>query len=117
MRLIVVTIMLAVLAISCSEDNPAGVKPDAAKPGNVVVFVYYGGQGLPDMRVELVELGIELKTNAEGLAEFEAPTGRYTVRAYDINTGGMPPHDVDKQVVVEPNQTTRVEVFNCLPCV
>jgi hypothetical protein len=116
MRIIIATVILAVLSVSCSRDDSAGVAPDGGNPGTVVVYVFYDGQGLPDMRVELLELGVELKTNAEGLAEFQAPAGQYTVRAYDINSGG-PPLYVDRAIVVEPDRTTRVEIFNCLPCV
>ena len=69
------------------------------------------------MRVELVEAGMELKTNQDGLAEFVVPAGRYTLRAYEIIRGGPGLPYVDMDVTVEKKRVTRVEILNCLPCV
>jgi hypothetical protein len=114
---LVIAMIVATFVVSCSEDDPAGVPSQTDVYGTVVVFVHWNGQGLADMRVGLVEPGIELKTDEEGLAEFVVPAGRYTLRAYDINQGGPGLRHVDTDVMVEPEHTVRVEIANCLPCV
>lgn len=114
---VIIIMALATLTVSCSGDDPAAVESGTTIPGTVVVFVYWDGQGLPNMRVELVELGIERKTDQEGLAEFVVPSGSYTLRAYDINQGGPALRHLDTEIVVEPLGTNRVEIANCLPCV
>ncbi|HEU4929743.1 MAG TPA: hypothetical protein VFU38_07925 [Candidatus Krumholzibacteria bacterium] len=108
--------------IACSEDridSPAEIsnRPAKLESGTVVVFVYWQGEGVPDKRVELLELGIERTTNADGLAEFKVPVGKYTVRVYDINRGGPALWYVDEPVTVTRDEETRVDVFDCLACV
>ena len=83
--------------------------------GQLIVFVHWQNQGLPDRRVEIVELGMEQFTNARGVARFALPPGVYTLHA-DVNGPG-PPIGVDRSVTVRRGQTTRVEVIDCLPCV
>lgn len=118
MRLILLIIpILAVFVVSCGENNATDVPFKSNEPGTVVVFVHWNHFGLADMRVELVEPGIELKTNREGIAEFVVPAGRYTLRAYNINQGGPALHHLDTDIVVESKRTTRIEIVNCLPCV
>jgi hypothetical protein len=112
-----ILLMLATFLVSCSEHDPVGLPSEEKVPGTVVVFVHWDGQGLEDMRVELVELAIELETDREGLAEFLVPAGRYTLRAYDINQGGPALDHVDTEIVVQPNKTVWIEIVNCLPCV
>jgi hypothetical protein len=103
--------------VSCSGDGPSGVESEVEVLGTVVVFVHWQDKGLADMRVELVEPGIELKTDGRGIAEFIVPAGRYTVRAYDINQGGPALQYVDTEIVLEPQRSVRVEIVDCLPCV
>jgi uncharacterized protein (DUF2141 family) len=88
-----------------------------SKPGKLVVHVYWDAQGVPDKRVEVLELHLTAKTDAAGYAIFEPPSGRYTVRAYDINRGGPATRSIDTTVTITPGKETRVEVFDCLPCV
>ena len=113
----VILSMLGTFLVSCSDHNPVESPSEEPIPGTVVVFIHWDNQGLEDMRVELVDLGIELKTDSEGLAEFVVPPGRYTVRAYDINQGGPVLDHIDTEIVVQPYQTVRIEIVNCLPCV
>jgi len=105
------------MLVSCSGDGPSGVTSEIDVLGTVVVFVHWEDQGVQDMRVELVEPGIELTTDREGIAEFIVPAGHYTVRAYDINLGGPALNHVDREIVVEPQRSVRVEIVDCLPCV
>jgi len=89
----IAVICAATMAISCGETgpvqapNPGAGRPVTLAPGRLVVFVHWGDQGIPDKRVELVELQRVLTTDESGLAEFFAPTGDYTLRAYDITRG------------------------------
>ncbi len=115
-------LLLAVLAIACDESSPFTPAEKAARPrslesGTVLVYVHWQEQGLPDKRVELVELGIVLTTNGEGLAEFVVPIGDYTLRAYEINRGGPSLHYIDQKITVTSNEEIRVDVVDCLPCV
>jgi hypothetical protein len=107
-------LLLVVLAIACDKSGPVA---SSEKSGMVLVYVHWQEQGLPDKRVELVELGIELATNDEGLAEFVVPIGDYTLRAYEINRGGPVLHFIDQKITVILNDEIRVDVVDCLPCV
>jgi hypothetical protein len=109
-------------ALACSEDrivSPTEESNQAAKleSGTVVVFVYWQGEGVPNKRVEVVELGVERITNAEGLAKFKVPIGNYTVRVYDINRGGPPVRYIDEKITVTRDEELHVDVFDCLACV
>jgi len=108
-------LLFAVLAIACDESSPVAPS-QKVESGTVLVYVHWQEQGLPDKRVELVELGIELSTNDEGLAEFVVPIGDYTLRAYEINRGGPSFHYIDQKITVTSNDETRVDVVDCLPC-
>ena len=108
--------------LACSEDrivSPTEASNQAARleSGTVVVFVYWQGEGVPNKRVEVVELGIERITNADGLAEFKVPVGNYTLRTYDINRGGPALRYIDEKITVTRDEETRVDVFDCLDCV
>jgi hypothetical protein len=113
---------VAALVTSCGETTDP-VMPVESNPammvqvGTLLVFVHWEGEGIAGKRVELVGLHREMKTDDEGVAEFVVRPGNYTVRVYDINRGGPPMRYVDTQVTVVANEVTRVEVFDCLPCV
>ncbi len=108
-------ILWVAITVACSESNVA--RPRRLESGTVLVFVYWNQQGLPGKRVELVELGIELKTNDEGFAEFVVPIGDYTVRVHEINRGGPPLLYIDTEISVTAKEETRVDVADCLECV
>ena len=77
--------------------------------------MYWENQGLPDRRLEIVELGLVRRTNAAGIAVFGLPAGSYTLRAF-VNAGG-PAGFRDVAVSTRPGETERVAVADCLPCV
>jgi hypothetical protein len=113
---------LAVLVTSCSETTAPVVPPaETARPrmlvgvGTIVVYVHWGDQGLPDKRVELVELKRVLTTDEEGLAEFVVPVGDFTVRAYEINRGPTWEY-IDTEVTVTSGDEVRVDIIDCIPC-
>lgn len=116
-------VCLAVLVTSCGDTTAPVVQPVESSPrkmfavGTVVVRVHWDGQGLPNKRVELVELKLAMTTDEEGFAEFVVPIGNYTLRAYEINRGGPGLLYVDTAVTVKPNEVVRVDIVDCLPCV
>jgi hypothetical protein len=81
------------------------------------VYVYWDDQGLPGKDMELVELHASGKTDESGLAEFDAPAGDYTLRVYGINHGGPTLLFIDTPVTITTGQDTRIDIFDCLPCV
>ncbi len=108
--------------LACSEDRIVSPTAESNRPaklesGTVVVFVHWEGDGLANKRVELIELGIELRTDDQGLATFVVPIGDYTVRVHEINRGGPGLLYVDEKVTVIPDEQTRIEIFDCLECV
>ena len=78
------------------------------------VQVSWDGQGLPDRRLEIVELGLTRWTDATGVARFLMPAGSYTLRAF-VNSGG-PAAFRDFPVTTRPGEVERLEVADCLPC-
>jgi len=119
---LVALICAALLSTSC-HDATAVVQlsePSATfappKSGSLVVHVYWDNQGVPNKRVEVLELHLTAKTDDAGYARFDLPSGEYTVRAYDINRGG-PSRDIDTRVTITAGKGSRIEIFDCLPCV
>jgi len=123
MKRVAIPLLLSLAAtLACSEDRIVSPTAESNRPaklesGTVVVFVHWQGDGLANKRVELIELGIELTTNNQGLATFVAPVGDYTVRVHEINRGGPPLLFVDEKITVTQDAETRVEVVDCLECV
>jgi len=83
--------------------------------GTVLVYVHWGDQGIPDKRVELVELGKSLLTDEEGFAQFVVPPGDYTLRAYEITRGPTFEY-IDTDVTVKAGEELFVEIVDCIPC-
>ncbi len=108
---IVMSAALCIAGLSCDE-SPTETPPDDS---HIQVFVYWDDEGLPDRRLQVVELDLEALTDADGLADFTVPPGRYTLRAY-VNGGG-PPLFQDFDVKTQEGRTTRIDVLDCLPCV
>ncbi|MDH4036517.1 MAG: hypothetical protein OEX18_01180 [Candidatus Krumholzibacteria bacterium] len=121
--LLVFTMCLALLTLSCQDSTAPSSETGSAQAvaiydsGKLLVRVYFGDEGVPDKRVEIVELGIVRKTNHAGYALFVLPAGAYTLRAYEINRGGPSLLHYDTPVKIRANVKTRVEIFDCLPCV
>lgn len=108
---------LAVLVLCCAASaSCVGRSPIAPLVGSrLVVHVSWQDQSLPDRRLEIVELGLEQRTNAAGIALFNLAAGSHTLRAY-VNAGG-PSGFVDMPVTTRAGETERLEVADCLPCV
>lgn len=103
--------LLCVLSLSCRRSPVA--PPDAGS--RIEVFVHWGDEGVPDVPVQIVELGLSKQTDAAGIAVFTLRPGRYIVRAM-VNEGG-PPRFHDVPVTARAGRNERVEFVDCLPCV
>jgi hypothetical protein len=109
------------LALSCEDaTGPSHGETTGAvvifDSGKLLVRVYFE-EGLPDKRVEVLELGLVRKTDGAGYVRFSLPAGDYTIRAYEINRGGPAMLYVDTPVRVRARETSRIEIFDCVPCV
>jgi hypothetical protein len=112
--LAIATIVLGVAwVVSCSGDSPESPTADS----DLEVLVHWDDAGIAGKRVEVLELGVEKLTDADGLARFALPAGDYTLRAYEINAGGPALLHVDRPFTARSGETTHVEVVDCLPCV
>ena len=109
--------VLSLLLPACakSPDSPA-IEPEPDS-GTLIVHIFWDrDHGSAGKRVELLETGAGAFTDSTGHAEFVLPAGDYTVRAYDIGTPGPPPPSVDRSIRVRSNDTTRLEIFDCVYC-
>jgi hypothetical protein len=107
----VVLILCCAASVSCVDRSP--IAPLVGS--RLEVHVSWQGQSLPDRRLEILELGLEQKTNAEGIALFSLAAGSHTLRAF-VNAGG-PAAFRDFSVTTRAGETEHVEVADCLPCV
>ena len=106
-----VLVLGCVASVSCVDRSP--IAPLVGS--RLEVHVSWQGQNLPDRRLEILELGLERRTNAAGIALFSLPAGTHTLRAF-VNAGG-PAGFRDLPVTTRAGETERVEVGDCLPCV
>jgi len=104
---------MVLAALACGKSTPQA----PVEHGQLLVYVYWDGAGLAGKRCEIVELGLEKTTNEQGLATFPASPGSYALRVYGINTGGPQPLFVERSARIVANQTTRIEIVDCLRCV
>jgi hypothetical protein len=113
----------ALLLVACQSATDPAPPPASSQSvahlesGRLVVRVYWGDEGIPDKRVDVVELHLTATTDDAGYAEFTLPAGAYTLRAYAINRGGPVLRSIDTPVTVKAGEDARVGVFDCLPCV
>jgi len=108
-------VICAVLLTASCQDATAPVRP--LEFGKLVVRVVWDGQGVPDKRVEVLELHLTGKTDEAGYAKFDLRAGEYTLRAYDINRGGPAMLYIDTKVTIMAGKDVRIEVLDCLDCV
>lgn len=85
-------------------------------PGRIRAYVHWQDEGLPNMKIVLVETNDTLYTDRDGMVEFTVPAGKYVVRAFNINRGGPSLLSIDFDVVAYPGRTTEVDIVDCLPC-
>ncbi len=110
-RQAILTLLLLVAgSLSCSGRSP--VAPVATS--RLEVYVSWDNQGLPDRRLEILELGLVRVTNSAGIAVFQLPPGSYTLRAFVTVPGPSGFRDV--AVTTRSWETERVAVTDCLPC-
>ena len=123
MRSFVLLAVICALAFTTSCGRSDSTGPTAPNrlsmfdAGRIVVHVYSGDQGIAGKEAEVLELGKTKSTDVNGIAVFHVPVGTYTVRVYDITSGGPALRYVDTKVTVMAGEEVRVEVFDCLLCV
>ncbi|MBI1796481.1 MAG: hypothetical protein HYR74_05460 [Candidatus Eisenbacteria bacterium] len=88
--------------------------PTAPPVSTLAVYVHWNGTGLPDRRLDIVELGVTQTTDAGGRATFTLRPGHWTLRAY-VNHGG-PVGAIDLAVTTRAGETSQVDVVDCVPC-
>ena len=113
-HVILAPVICAVLLTASCQDATAPVRLESAR---LVVRVVWDGQGVPDKRVEVLELHLTGNTDETGYAKFDLRAGEYTLRTYDINRGGPAMLSIDTKVTVMAGTEVRIEVLDCLPCV
>jgi len=100
-------------AASCGGGKTVqGPGPD----GRLEVRVHWHDQGVADKRLEVLGLGMEQRTDADGRAAFSVPAGSHTLRAYEINGPGPILPFQDLPFTSAPGDTTRIDIVDCLPC-
>ena len=123
MRQLFLAFLLGSMLSGCADSTsplptpPADVDSEpSAAPGRLVVYVHWEG-GSPGKQIEVIEAGAEKVTDQAGLAGFALAPGTYTVRAWDIGMPGPGSVSIDFTVTVRRGETTRLEIFDCVPCV
>lgn len=102
-------LFMVVAGLGCSEIS-------SIEEAHIVVYVHWGETPL-QRKIEMLETREVQETNERGMAEFKVPPGNYTVRSYNINRGGPCCGHVDENVTVKANETKKLDVIDCLPCV
>ncbi len=116
MKKIALFATLLVTFAACANDSPP--QPPAApvtRTGVLQVFVEFDGKGVPGVALEIVGTDQRKVSDENGMAEFTLPAGKYVLHA-DVNRPG-PSLGRDYDVTVRPNETTRLDAFDCLVCV
>ena len=104
--------LVFLLSVSCSGKNPQGPVVESL----LRVYVYFDEHGVANRRLEIAELGIEKVTDESGNATFALPAGSYTLLAY-LNGPGPVTGPQEIAVRTMPGKVTRVELYDCEPCV
>ena len=107
-------ILFAALLLPACKNTPSQPLPPDS---HIVAYVHWANQPLAGKKVELVETGDTKLTDSHGQASFSVPPGKYILRAFDINRGGPAYLIVDFTVDAASGDTTKVDIFDCLPCV
>jgi len=109
--LMVLALLLAAALYSCHDFGP----PDELSL--IVAHVHYGEQGVPGIKIVLVQYADTAFTNANGTVVFPVPPGNYTVRAFGINRGGpILLNGIDYSVTAPAGSAGFVDIIDCLPC-
>jgi hypothetical protein len=109
--------MFLALVLFCATSLSCGGRSSPTAPASATrldVLVSWDGQGVPDRLLEIVELGLSLRTDAAGKATFDLPAGTYTLRAHV--TGPGPRGTWDYPVTTRVGEAVHVDVVDCLPC-
>src|SRR5262249_35406029 len=106
--------LLGATSLSCGGRSSPTAPASPPYDSRLTVFVSWDGQGLADRLLEILELGLSQRTDANGAAVFELPAGNFTLRAHVNGPGPSIPRDIP--VTTQPGQTVHVDVVDCIPC-
>jgi hypothetical protein len=107
--------LLIALAVVFGCSDQGGESP--AQPSTLIVAkVHWGDQGVPGVKVDLLQTAATLHTDSTGVAVFSVVPGKYVVRAFGINRGGPVQQYIDFDVDVKSGETYVVDIVDCLPC-
>ncbi|HMK39612.1 MAG TPA: hypothetical protein VK569_09740, partial [Bacteroidota bacterium] len=83
----------------------------------IVAHVHWGDEGIPGIKIVLVETADTAYTNTGGTVLFPVRAGSYTVRAFGINRGG-PVYlgGTDYSVTAPAGSSGYVDIIDCIPC-
>ena len=122
MRLLLLALLTCCALSACANSSRSPTSPPdvdhqpPAEPGHLVVYVYWEG-GSPGKQIKVIETEAVKLTDEAGLAGFTLTPGTYTVRAWGIGLPGPGREFVDFPATVRSGETTRIEIFDCVPCV
>lgn len=102
-------------ASGCSDPAQPLQPPNLA--ASIAVHVSFGDTPIAGKTVEILETHETKSTGDDGFAHFEVTPGSYTIRVYNVNSGGPALHHVDFPVDLKSSETKTIEVFDCLVCV
>jgi hypothetical protein len=111
--------MLALPGDPLSGTDMRNVRQERHRPGRLVVEVVeiLDGSPVANIRVELLQTGQTLLTDANGRVEFRVRPGEYDTRVYDLAGPGPARRTVDTHSSVTLGRPVVVQVFNCSACV
>jgi hypothetical protein len=105
--------LLSAASLSCGGRSTAPTSP--VVDSQLQVLVQWQGQGVADVRLDLIELNLTQTTDARGITVFEIPAGTYTLRAHVNGPGPGVLQDI--RVMTRSGEAEHVQVTDCIPCV
>jgi hypothetical protein len=107
--------LLGAGSLSCGGHSSPTAPAMPPHDSRLTVFVSWDGQGVADRLLEILELSLSQRTDANGAAVFDLPAGNFTLRAHVNGPGPSIPRDIP--VTTQAGETVHVDVVDCLPCV
>jgi len=110
-RAMFLALALFVTSLACGGRSSPTAPTSSSR---LDVLVSWDGQGVSDRLLEIVELGLSLRSDSAGMATFNLPAGTYTLRAYVSGPG--PSVSRDYPVTMRAGEVVHVDVVDCVPC-
>ena len=112
------TLLFAILLVSCRDSHTTEIELKHVRSfSQIIVYVYFHDRGVSGKQILLLETADTVLTDSNGLARFSVPSGRYTIRAFDIGVPGPGLPSIDIRIIMRPGDSTKVDIFDCEGCV